>query len=110
MAPRVTYRRTNTYNTKSNKIRKTKTPGGRVVAQHMPKRPSPVICGETGVKLTGLKLMRPHSMSRVSKRQRTISRAYGGHLSAKAVKDRIIRAFLIEEVKIVKKYMTDKKQ
>ena len=75
----------------------------------MKKRASRVTCGETGVKLAGLKLMRPHTMSRVSKRQRTISRAYGGHLSAQAVKDRIIRAFLIEEVKIVKKYMVDKK-
>ena len=32
MAARVTYRRTNSFNTKSNKIRKTKTPGGRLVA------------------------------------------------------------------------------
>ena len=109
MAPRVTYRRQNSYNTLSNKIRKTKTPGGRVVAQHMKKRASRVVCGETGVKLNGIKLMRSHQFSKVSKRQRTVSRAYGGHLSASAVKDRIIRAFLIEEVKIVKKYMNDKK-
>ena len=32
MVARVTYRRQNSFNTRSNKIRKTKTPGGRVVA------------------------------------------------------------------------------
>jgi len=53
--------------------------------------------------------MRGHQLKLVSKRQRRVSRAYGGHLSSQAVKDRIIRAFLIEEVKIVKKYMNDKK-
>ena len=77
----------------------------------MKKRGSVRICGEAGseVKLNGLKMMRNHDLKLVSKRQRRVSRAYGGHLSSQAVKDRIIRAFLIEEVKIVKKYMNDKK-
>jgi large subunit ribosomal protein L34e len=32
-----------------------------------------------------------------------VSRAYGGCLSHKVVKDRIVRAFLTEEVKVIKK-------
>ena len=32
-----------------------------------------------------------------------VRRAYGGHLAAGVVKDRIVRAFLVEEQKIVKK-------
>jgi hypothetical protein len=38
-----------------------------------------------------------------SKPKKTVHRAYGGHLAAGVVKSRIIRAFLVEEQKIVKK-------
>lgn len=34
-----------------------------------------------------------------------MSRAYGGHLAASVVRERIVRAFLIEEQKIVKKVL-----
>ena len=40
------------------------------------------------------------------KRQKTVHRIYGGHLDHKVVRERIIRAFLIEEQKIVKKVRT----
>lgn len=49
--------------------------------------------------------MRPKEMSnkRLSRPHKTVHRIYGGHLDHKVVKDRIVRAFLIEEQKIIKK-------
>ena len=47
--------------------------------------------------------MRPNSLHRVNKSKKTVHRAYGGHLAAGVVKERIVRAFLVEEQKIVKK-------
>lgn len=38
----------------------------------------------------------------MSRRLKTVKRAYGGVLSHKALKERIIRAFLIDEQKVVK--------
>jgi hypothetical protein len=39
----------------------------------------------------------------MSHNKKTVHRAYGGVLSGGAVRDRIVRAFLVEEQKIVKK-------
>jgi len=44
----------------------------------------------------------------MSKRVKTVTRAYGGHLSGGALRNRIIRAFLIEEQKIVVKVLKAK--
>lgn len=46
-----------------------------------------------------------YKRSRLSRNRRTVNRAYGGVLSGAAVKERIIRAFLVEEQKIVKKVL-----
>lgn len=46
--------------------------------------------------------LRPAEYSRLSKRQKSVSRAYGGSRCATCVRDRIVRAFLVEEAKIVK--------
>jgi len=43
------------------------------------------------------------SNKRLSRPAKTVHRIYGGHLSHRVVKDRIVRAFLIEEQKIIKK-------
>lgn len=51
--------------------------------------------------------MRPREYATVSKTHKTVSRAYGGVLCANAVKERIVRAFLIEEQKIVKKVVKE---
>lgn len=40
MVVRVTYRRHVSYNTRSNKIRKVKTPGGRLTVLHLKKKVS----------------------------------------------------------------------
>ncbi|CAD8056204.1 unnamed protein product [Paramecium primaurelia] len=104
MGVRITYRRRTSYNTRSNKIRKVKTPGGRVVVQYPNKKTSASTCSDSNlnVVLNGLKRIRPTKLKQLSRRQRTVSRPYGGVLSAGALKNRIIRAFLVEEVKIVK--------
>ena len=38
----------------------------------------------------------------MAKNKKSVSRAYGGVLSAGAVRERVMRAFLVEEQKIVK--------
>uniref|UniRef100_A0A2C9KJD7 Large ribosomal subunit protein eL34 n=1 Tax=Biomphalaria glabrata TaxID=6526 RepID=A0A2C9KJD7_BIOGL len=48
-----------------------------------------------------VKAVRPHKLAAMSKRQKTVTRAYGGSRCHKAVRERIVRAFLIEEQKIV---------
>lgn len=53
--------------------------------------------------------------ARLSKRQKTVTRAYGGSRCAVCVRNRVVRAFLIEEQKIVKRVLKqqeveDKKQ
>lgn len=56
MANRVTYRRRLSYNTKSNGVRHVKTPGSRLVVQYRQKMGSFPTCGDTGVKLLGVRL------------------------------------------------------
>ena len=59
--------------------------------------------------LLGLSLIfnisRNQEKTRLSRRQKTVFRAYGGVLSHKAVREKIVRAFLIEEQKIVMKVL-----
>lgn len=54
--------------------------------------------------------LRPVEYSRIPKNDRTVTRAYGGCLSAEAVRDRIMRAFIIEEQRIVKKVLQEKQK
>ncbi|KAI4246270.1 MAG: hypothetical protein L6R42_009943 [Xanthoria sp. 1 TBL-2021] len=42
------------YNTRSNKVRVIKTPGGKLQYQHLKKRGSPPKCGDCGIKLPGV--------------------------------------------------------
>merc|ERR1712117_16804 len=96
---RVTYRRRLSYNTKSNRRKIVRTPGGKLTFQYLKKRPSVPKCPMTGLALKGVK------RSRLSLRQKKVYRAYGGVLSHKAVREKIVRAFLIEEQKIVAKVL-----
>ncbi len=105
MVQRLTYRRKHSFATKSNKQRKVKTPGGRLVFQLLKKQSSHPVCPVSGQRLHGLPAVRPHTLSQISKKNKTVHRAYGGHLAAGVVKERIIRAFLVEEQKIVKKVL-----
>lgn len=101
-------RRRNPFNTKSNNIKQIKTPGGKIRVQHIKKKATAPKCGETGVQLPGIKALRPREYANVPRRYRTVNRAYGGSLCGEAVKDRIIRAFLSEEQKIVKRVLKEK--
>ena len=99
---RITYRRRCSYKTKSNRIRPVKTPGGRLVAHYIEKKSKGPICPVTGKAIIGVPRLRPKQYKRLSARERTVSRAYGGSLSAGAVRERILRAFIVEEQKVVK--------
>ena len=108
MVQRLTYRRRTPYNTKSNKTKVSKTPGGRLVFLKRKKRGSVPKCGDTGVTLKGVSAVitgelravllilmqirpaRPQHLSKMTKRLKTVSRTYGGVLSAHAVKDRCV--------------------
>ena len=102
MAPRITYRRRCSYNTRSNKIKAVRTPGNKVVAHYITKKANGPKCADTGVALYGIPCLRPFEYKNISKAKRTVSRAYGGVLCAKAVKTRIIGAFLAEEKRLLK--------
>jgi large subunit ribosomal protein L34e len=58
--------------------------------------------------LVQIPALRPSEYARISKRQKRVSRAYGGSRCATCVRNRIVRAFLIEENKIVKKVLKAK--
>jgi len=105
MVQRVTYRRRNGWNTRSNRVRIVKTPGGRLVYHHLKKRGTNPKCGDCGSALAGIPALRPFEYSRISKRQKHVTRAYGGSRCGSCVRNRIVRAFLIEEQKIVKKVL-----
>ncbi|RLN04758.1 60S ribosomal protein L34 [Panicum miliaceum] len=123
MVQRLTYRKRHSYATKSNQTRVVKTPGGRLVYQYTKKRASGPKCPVTGKKIQGMVYsflyfgmvygitliphLRPaeYKRSRLSRNRRTVNRPYGGVLSGTAVRERIIRAFLVEEQKIVKKVL-----
>ena len=108
---RVHYLRKHTYMTRSNKIRKIRTPGGRLTVQYIKKTSKgPQTAIRTRARLSGLKKMSNASYSRQNRSSRRVSRPYGGVITPEELKEKIMRAFLIEEVKIVKKIVkSDKK-
>ncbi|GAB2289655.1 60S ribosomal protein L34 [Dionaea muscipula] len=81
--------------------------GGKLVYQSTKKRASGPKCPVTGKRIQGIPHLRPaeYKRSRLARNRRTVNRAYGGVLSGGAVRERIIRAFLVEEQKIVKKVL-----
>merc|ERR1711887_176672 len=107
MLQRIQYRRRLAWNTSSNQRKISKTPGGKLVFLYTGKRGTVAKCGDTGKPLQGVKAARPAGLKpgRCTRRSKTISRAYGGCVSADSLKRRITRAFLIEEQKIVVKVM-----
>ncbi|VEU24086.1 DEKNAAC105184 [Brettanomyces naardenensis] len=107
MAQRITLRRRNPYNTRSNQIKIVKTPGGKLIAHHVKKLATRPKCGDCGIALPGIARLRPRKYASISKTHKTVSRTYGGSRCANCVKERIVRAFLIEEQKIVKKVLKD---
>ena len=107
MVQRLTYCRRLSYNTASNKTRLFRTPGKRIVYLYTKKvgKASKSACGVCPGRLRGVRAVRPKVLMRLSKTKKHVSRAYGGSMCAKCVRDRIKRAFLIEEQKIVVKVL-----
>merc|ERR1719263_1397431 len=89
---RITYRRNSSYRTRGNNFRAVKTPGGKLVLHIIKKHTK-------GTGMQGIKVRRPKAFKRLTSSKRTVTRAYGGVLTASEVKDRIMRAFLIDEFK-----------
>ncbi|CAL8075749.1 unnamed protein product [Calicophoron daubneyi] len=107
---RLTLRRRLSYNTLSNKRKKVKTPGGRVVYIYIHKRGTVPKCGDCKMKLAGIKPSRPRERSSMSKRLKTVNRAYGGSRCHKCVRNRVMRAFMMEEQKVLNQLMKAQKR
>lgn len=116
---RIQYRRRTHYATRSNRVRLVRTPGNRLVAQKAQKSlkgpHTPWVLGHK--RLQGTKALSHLERRTESRYRKAVSRPYGGVLSHEQVRDRIVRAFLIEEQRIVKKvlsaeakYQKDKKK
>jgi len=110
MVQRLTYRRRHAFATRSNKVKKVRTPGGQLTLQYRQKRANAPKCGDCGIQLPGIPAIRPKEYRQLHKRERRISRAYGGNRCGKCVRQRIVRAFLIEEQKIVKHVLRTRAQ
>lgn len=97
------------YNTSSNRLRGVRTPGGQLVSQRVAKTSKGPICSDCKTKLQGIKHLSQIAYKRAKKRERTVSRCYGGSTCHACVKQRIVRAFLLEEQKAVKKLLAERK-
>merc|ERR1712110_713844 len=75
MVQRLTYRRRHSYATKSNKLRKVKTPGGVLTFHNVSKKASGVKCGDCGTILQGIPHLRPVMYKRLAKNKKSVARA-----------------------------------
>mmetsp|Transcript_281 Transcript_281/g.264 ORF Transcript_281/g.264 Transcript_281/m.264 type:complete len:120 (+) Transcript_281:67-426(+) len=105
---RITLKRRHAYRTRTNKVKTIKTPGGKYTAQYLKKTRKGCLCGDCGISLPGIQHKDKLFFKNCKKRQKTVSRAYGGSRCGNCVRARIVRAFLIEEQKIVKKVVAEK--
>ena len=96
------------YATKSNKVKGKRTPGGVLVAQKIVKKSKGPKCSDCGCSLAGIKHLKATSYKNLKHRERTVSRAYGGSACGGCVKQRIVRAFLLEEQRAVKKLLAER--
>ena len=90
MTQRLTLRKRNPYNTESNRRRVVKTPSGENRYLHIRKPATAPKCGDCHSKLAGVKALRPRQYAQVSKRNKTVSRAYGGNRCANCVRTRYV--------------------
>jgi len=94
-----------TIRTRGNNFRPVKTPGGKLVMHLLKKRGK-------DPHMQGIKTARPAQKRTMSVCNKRVTRAYGGQFNGTEVKDRIMRAFLIDEFKYFKmmsKVTSDKK-
>ena len=105
---RVSFRRSKSYNTRSNRTTRFRTPGGVLQIHYNQKAAAGPKCGMCGKGLAGIPCLRPTEYRNIKKSQRTVSRAYGGSICAQCTKQRVLRAFIVEEHKIVRKVLSEK--
>lgn len=108
MVQRVVLRRQNNFNTKSNKTKIVKTPGARLTVHNVKKASKGPRCGDCKGKIIGVPALRPFEYKRLAKTKRTVARAYGGSRCMSCVRDRVKRAFFLEEQKAVKAIIAEK--
>lgn len=60
--------------------------------------------------LPGIKHLKATEYHRTAQRERKVSRCYGGSVCHSCVRQRIVRAFLLEEQKAVKKVLAERKK
>lgn len=108
MVQRVVYRRENNFNTKSNKTKIVKTPGARLTVHVIKKASKGPRCGDCKCKIIGVPCLRPFEYRRLAKSDRTVARAYGGSRCMPCTRDRVKRAFFLEEQKAVKAIIAEK--
>ncbi|KAG5488793.1 hypothetical protein JIQ42_00410 [Leishmania sp. Namibia] len=107
--PRVQYRRRMHYATRGNRMKMVRTPGNKLVMQKRTKRSqgihTPWVLGHK--RIGGTKALRHIDARLASRHEKSVSRAYGGVLSHDQVRDRVVRAFLVEEQRIVKQALKE---
>ena len=104
---RFTYTTRHTYRTRSNRLAPVKTPGGRIVGHKIAKATNAPACGDCHKRnLHGIPALR--RLNSVSRTKLSVTRSYGGSRCASCVRRRILRAFLQEEKKAVKKVIQAK--
>ena len=102
---RVSKRGSFSYSTKGNRTRIIRTPGNTLNVLKLNKKKSGRICPIQKNKIKGLAIPGSRRYTISSKRNNSISRAYGGCLSIQALRKNITKAFLIEEKKLAKKVL-----
>jgi large subunit ribosomal protein L34e len=109
---RVHFTRKKSFRTRSNRVKLVRTPGNKLVYHYLSKKvksvSNPKFLG--GAALPGIRQLRAPQKKNAKKNEKSVSRAYGGVLSHDLVRERIVRAFLIEEQKIVKRVLKQKKK
>uniref|UniRef100_A0A6U6EHT2 60S ribosomal protein L34 n=1 Tax=Odontella aurita TaxID=265563 RepID=A0A6U6EHT2_9STRA len=105
---RVTRKGRHPYNTASNRAKPVRTPGGKLVARIVVKKTKGPRCSDCHTSLPGIKHLKNSAYRNLKKRERTVSRAYGGSCCGGCLRMRIVRAFLLEEQKAVKKLMSER--
>ena len=76
--------------------------GGKLTIQYLKRK--------AGKSVAGVPRLRNPAMRKLTVTQRTVARPYGGKLTHSEVRDKIVRAFLIEEVKQMKRLMQQKEK
>ncbi|XP_070545245.1 large ribosomal subunit protein eL34-like isoform X1 [Ptychodera flava] len=74
---------------------------GKLVYLYTKKKGSIPSCGDCKRKLFGIQPARPKQLMSMSQTKKHVTRTYGGSRCGTCVRQRIVRAFLIEEQKIV---------